>query len=561
MQPGYGTDQNSQAVPARGDRRAEAAFLAGFRFAQETEGTSLQEYARQHGIAESTVRHWVARSQASGAPKGFIDLVESPEGLLLLHRIVLAAMFVIVELAGGGVRQMCRFLELSGLWRVVASGYGTQQQDVKAMEEAIVRYGKANHQELGSAMKPRDITVTRDETFHERPCLVAMEPVSNYILVERHADDRRTETWEAAMKRGLANLPVKVIQGTSDEGTSLRCLDRQTGAHSSPDLFHPQQDISRATSLPLRRQADACDQAVVAAALHVESLIDESDTYNARRSGPGRPRDYQKRVEEAYQDFRKAEAAAKEANDRRQRVRKAARCISKSYHPFDLKTGAVRDGAIVENEIHAHFAQIDKAAEEAGLNGRCHALLNKARRVVPQMVATITFVHTLIREKVSALDLAPAVDDAVYSLLIPLCYLEECVRKAPTAEARAELRSTIDSFRERAERVGSPLAALTTGELGVVTLVARECAQLFQRSSSNVEGRNGVLSLLQHGLHKLSSRKLNALTVIHNYFIRRPDGTTAAQRFFCQSHADLFEHLLTVLPPPRRPAARRRVVH
>ena len=74
MEPGYCTDQNAQAVPARGDRRAEAAFLAGFRPSQETNGTSLLEYAQQCGVPESTVRHWVARAQASGAPKGFIDL-------------------------------------------------------------------------------------------------------------------------------------------------------------------------------------------------------------------------------------------------------------------------------------------------------------------------------------------------------------------------------------------------------------------------------------------------------------------------------------------------------
>lgn len=47
-----------------------------------------------------------------------------------------------------------------------------------------------------------------------------------------------------------------------------------------------------------------------------------------------------------------------------------------------------------------------------------------------------------------------------------------------------------------------------------------------------MEGRNGQLSLHHHGKHHLSERKLSALTAMHNYFIRRPDGTTAAERFF-----------------------------
>jgi hypothetical protein len=53
-----------------------------------------------------------------------------------------------------------------------------------------------------------------------------------------------------------------------------------------------------------------------------------------------------------------------------------------------------------------------------------------------------------------------------------------------------------------------------------------ECADLFQRSSSAVEGRNGQLSLHHHGRHRLSDRKLAALTAVHNFHIRRADGTT-----------------------------------
>jgi len=87
-----------------------------------------------------------------------------------------------------------------------------------------------------------------------------------------------------------------------------------------------------------------------------------------------------------------------------------------------------------------------------------------------------------------------------------------------------------------------------------------ECAlKSSGRSSSNVEGRNGVLSLWHHSFHNLSPRKLRALTVIHNYYIRRRyDGTTAAERFFEQQQDDLFEYLLMTLPPPKRPSAQRR---
>ena len=73
-----------------------------------------------------------------------------------------------------------------------------------------------------------------------------------------------------------------------------------------------------------------------------------------------------------------------------------------------------------------------------------------------------------------------------------------------------------------------------------------------------MEGRNGYLSLRHHSSHRLSKRKLGALTVIHNYFIRRADETTAAQRFFHSKHNDLFEYLLNNLDISARPAKVRK---
>ncbi|MEW6736820.1 MAG: DUF6399 domain-containing protein, partial [Acidobacteriota bacterium] len=78
----------------------------------------------------------------------------------------------------------------------------------------------------------------------------------------------------------------------------------------------------------------------------------------------------------------------------------------------------------------------------------------------------------------------------------------------------------------------------------------------FQRSSSCVEGRNGQFSLRHHSLHRIGIRKLQALTIVHNYFIKRRDGTTAAQRFFGSKPADLFQWLIDRVSLPARPAKR-----
>ena len=115
------------------------------------------------------------------------------------------------------------------------------------------------------------------------------------------------------------------------------------------------------------------------------------------------------------------------------------------------------------------------------------------------------------------------------------------------AEQRAALRAL------SARCLGEGEAAVPAAEQAT----ARPCATWFQRSSSCVEGRNGQLELRHHSLHRLSPRKRAALTVIHNYWLKRADGTTAAERFFGAKPADLFAWLLECQPLPARPARRR----
>ena len=81
----------------------------------------------------------------------------------------------------------------------------------------------------------------------------------------------------------------------------------------------------------------------------------------------------------------------------------------------------------------------------------------------------------------------------------------------------------------------------------------REMAETFQRSSSCLEGRNGMLSLNYHRFHRLNARSLQVLTIVHNFDVRRSDGTTAAERFFEAKHENLFESLVANVRIPGKP--------
>src|SRR5262249_52899694 len=100
--------------------------------------------------------------------------------------------------------------------------------------------------------------------------------------------------------------------------------------------------------------------------------------------------------------------------------------------------------------------------------------------------------------------------------------------------------------------------ALAEAERQRMRAQARQQASRWVRSSSCVEGRNGALRLRQHGKGGLSQQELGALTVLHNYWVKRTDGSTAAGRFFGQEPEDLFEWLRArFLELPRRARSRR----
>jgi hypothetical protein len=68
-------------------------------------------------------------------------------------------------------------------------------------------------------------------------------------------------------------------------------------------------------------------------------------------------------------------------------------------------------------------------------------------------------------------------------------------------------------------------------------------------------GRNGYLSGLHQANRGFTEQTLKVLTVIHNFDLRRDDGTTAAQRLFGKPFPVLFDWVVLhmgELPRPRR---------
>ena len=411
-------------------------------------------------------------------------------------------------------------------------------------------------------MPQKDLTVTQDETFTGGLCLITMDPDSHFILVEQLAQARDQTTWNDLMVPALAPLNCRVLQSTSDEAPGLLAsVEHYLEAHHSPDLFHVQHELVKAVSGPIATKERAAHKAVTAAQEQLEQL--QTDPQNAggepEKRCPGRSPKAPVSLEHAEQALEAASREHERLAQQRAQVTASIRGIGHDYHFVDLERGVRRNGQLIAADIHAHIEQIRTIAQHAGLSQSCLERIDKAERVVPKRQATIAFVSGYVRQQVDQLDLTPPVSFAMHAKLIPSYYLDRV----------AQTRSVSDGepLRELAERLRAPLCepggvlgALSPETQGQLHDEAKRLATVFQRSSSNVEGRNGYLSLRSHQLRGLDlPRKRECFTTIHNFFLTRPDGTTAAERFFGQKPRSMFAAILDAvemapapLSPPRR---------
>ena len=522
-------------------------------------GVSQRQVAERLGVARGTLHAWRKSAPAQPVPAALAAFVDTPEGVQWLHRQVAAIHFVVSLLGGGGLRLVCECLHLSGLDAFVGASYGSQRQLGAALQEAAVDYAREQRARLAAGMPRRQIALCEDETYHPQICLVALEPVSGFIVQERYAEDRTAATWTRATNEALAGLAVEVVQGTSDEAKGLlRHVREDLGAHHGPDLFHVQYEVSRATGATLARQVDHAEALVAQARAQVAAERAAQADYVGQSPRPqGRPPAFEQRIDTALAVQVEAERELTQAQERRTQARESVRELSAAYHPYDLESAQAQPPARVAARLDACWAQLKTLAAAADLPAWARRRLEKAQRVAVHMLATIAFFFAAVQAKVEALDLEPALEHALYAGLIPAIYLDRVAGRSSHAERRRRLRETGARLLAPLREPDHPLQALPAAERRRIEQVAAECADLFQRSSSAVEGRNGQLALHHHHCHRLSDRKLAALTAVHNYFIRRSDGTTAAERFFGRPPDPMFESLLQRLPLPPRPACRR----
>ncbi len=526
------------------------------------QGLSEREVAKKLNVPQTTLQAWRVWHDSLDICPHVAEFFQSGPGLAFLHRLVIAFHMVCVEVGACGIRLVCLCLHLTGLDRFVAASYGAQQQVNIQIEQAIVDYDQTETPRLAKDMPPKDLSVTQDETFTGGLCLITMDPESNFIILEQPAQARDQVSWNAWMAPALAQFNCRVIQSTRDEASGLLAyVEHDLEAHPSPDLFHVQHELVKAVSGPMTTKERATDKAVTEATEQLERLQTHPQNPGDKpaKRAPGRPPKNPMSLEQAEQALESGSREHERLAKQREQVKVSIRGLGHDYHFVDLERGVRRNGHLIASDIQGHIEQIRTVAEQEGLSQSCLERIEKAERVVPKMQATIEFVSGYVGQQVVQLHLTPPVSFVMHAKLIPSYYLDR-VAQTRSVEGGEPLRELAERLRTPLFEPGGVLWELSPETQEQLQNEAKRLATVFQRSSSNVEGRNGSLSLRSHQLRGLNlPRKRQCFTAIHNFFLTRPDGTTAAERFFGQKPRSMFVAILesvelapAPLNPPRK---------
>lgn len=503
---------------------------------------SAREASSLLEVANSTMQSWQKQQSRHRVSKEMEAFFSSPAGADFLQRNIMAVM-MLAKCGPSGIRGMQYYLRQTGLDRLVAASEGALQNFWRRCEESIAEFGVGQEKRLACEIKHRKITVGLDEIFRgKRPCLVGIEVVSNYILVEKFTDDRKAATWKKEIDERLQDLNVEVGQVVSDLCGSIRSCSEELGAEHSPDLFHAQREMSQATSAALASQERGGEKALQQAEIEFNRLKQKPRWLEKEKQ-----KEQAHEIEEATKrcDSLKVEWEAKKK--RRESVKKSIQEMGEAHHPIHLKTGQLQTAQEIQNRFNENLNQVQAQAREAKLSESSIARIEKAERAFGAIVHYLEYFFVVLTAFIDGLWLDREQEKFFKETVFPLSYLRMIWKRLPK-QAQKKYGQLLENLAAKIREGPWPEELKGAWMKG-----GKEMAELFQRSSSCVEGRNGVLSFNHHRFHRLNPRSLQVLTIVHNFEVRRWDGTTAAERFFEAKHDNLFESLVANVQIPDRP--------
>jgi len=462
-------------------------------------------------------------------------LWETEAGQAWLCLLVTAVLFEFGLKCNLGADRLSGFFKRIRLDKQIGVSATALRTLLKRLEALVISYQQ--QQESQRSHLGREIIASADETFFgEFMIIILMDLSSGYLLIEDQATDRSYETWQAKAKVRLKALGLHVRHFVSDRAKALiKLATHSFNCAPGADLFHGQYELSKWLGAGLYRRLGHAVNRFNQAQQALKSANNQAD--ETEKSA---------QLHQAQDQLRQLEQAKQAYSETQQG-------ISESVHPFSVDPSGPQTSATVEQQLQHHAEKISQLAQAQAIEdtkGRLDKFNNQIKDIATIVdVWWLWAINSLLNE---------ALDEAhqqwlLYTLL-PVVYWHQQFQKTQHS-----------ALKKRYRRAWQQALALCNAHPLTPTKTAEEieqglswaqwiCAK-FQRASSSVEGRNGCLAQMYHNGRGLNLERLKALTVIHNFDLKRRDGTTAAARLFATSFPDLFQWVVDhmgELPLPRK---------
>lgn len=472
---------------------------------------------------------------------------ETDEGQKWLSSFVVAVLYDFAIGEGVGAGKLSRFFKRLHLEKHVGSSPTALLNQTRRLECLLSDYQQVHEEQQRQSGICRDVVAGGDETFFKGlMMLVLMDLPSGYLLMEEVAEERSYETWNEKAQNRLDQLGVRVVHFVSDRAKALIKLALEGfGCRSGADLFHGEYEITKWLGLGFRRQSGRIKKQQEKAKKRL-IVLRKSDT---------KPEEVQKQIGEIEQHEAKLQIVQAGKDDYHGALRK----ISMAVHPFVLENSRQQTSEQVEKTLREQSLEFKKIAENHVIADSKNSL-GKFNRQIKDVASIVDVWRVWAEESLAIYELEPEFRNWLLSSLLPVIYWHKQLNKTQNPSLKIAYKKAME--RVLATWRSHPLTqSLSSDEIERWRFWAEWISDKFQRTSSAVEGRNGWLSQMYHNGRGMTVQRLKALTVIHNFDLRRSDDTTAAERLFKTQFPDPFEWVVSRMGPlPMARKARERAV-
>lgn len=501
--------------------------------------TSIRSIARFTQCSKSSVhRHQQAIKQRNLYPES--KLWEIPEGYQWLRLLVFATVYVFGIQQGVGGEAISRFFHLLRLQYIIGVSPTSLRRLEADMRQKILDYQTEIEQQLKSHQMTVSVSLGADETFFPEVVLVLMDLVSGYIILEDKTTDRQYLTWHQKAVESLKKMgqSVIVMSIVSDRAKALIQLAVQGfNCPSIPDLFHAMRGLSKAMGCRFGQRLTHLKKQLRAANIQVLSYLNQ---------GKSIPLRLQQQISAFQAQYNFIETGQQAYHN----ILHQITCI---VHPFAIDGSGFQTTTEVATLLYEQLpllailgdtyqiAKLDKALETFSAQ-------------IPGIAAGINLWWQAVEDSLQLEELSTEMSNWLLSYLLPNYYWSHLteITKNPALKQiyhTAQLQAV-------SHLIQHPLTyKLDKAQCKQWQEWALRMVNQFQRSSSAIEGRNGYLSRVHHCGRGFDQTQLQVLTVIHNFELKRADGSTAAQRLFGKEFPNLFDYVIQLmgdLPLPRK---------